>query len=230
MKKIIALAALAALSATASAAGNLFTDGSFEQLSSGSGWKIDTGPAGVLGDGWTVGLAPSTSTRGLPVGLEVRHSGVAGTAEDGIHFVELDGNQNDKISQTFATVANRSYEITFFYADRPDQSQAFLKGTPKKGNTPAVQGSGGFAYQVTGGEVNTYSGGLGTDWNEAVIDFVAKGTSTTFSIWAAGRSDSLGTSFDDFSAAAVVPEPATLGLFAAGLAVLGLSSRRRRQQ
>jgi len=228
MKKIIALAALAAISATASAAGNLFTDGSFESLSSGGGWTIDTGSAGVLGDGWTVGLAPKTASGGAPVGLEVRQSGVAGTAEDGKHFIELDGNQNDMISQSLKTVAGHEYQISFYVADRPDQSAAFLAT------------SGGYGYSIAstipgvpGGPYTLYSGAsdtgtFGTKWVEESFDFTAISTSTKFSIWATGTSDSLGTSFDNFQAVAV-PEPATLGLFAAGIAVLGLSARRRRQ-
>ena len=69
----------------------------------------------------------------------------------------------------------------------------------------------------------------GAQWHEAVIDFTAYSNLSVFSIAAAGVSDSYGTSFDNFSAVAV-PEPASLGLFAAGLAMLGLTARRRRQQ
>ncbi|MDP9124603.1 MAG: PEP-CTERM sorting domain-containing protein [Pseudomonadota bacterium] len=217
MKKIIALAALAALSATASAA-NLLTDGSFESITQAAGtWNVYKG---VNLPGWTVTKANGSATSH---GLEVRNNN-AGTAEDGHNFIELDGYENDKISQSFTTVVGKDYEITFFYADRPDVTSTFLQGTK------TVQGSGGFAYTLTGAPVTTYAGAFGAFWHEAVIDFTAASTSTTFSIWAVGKSDGYGTSFDDFSAAAVVPEPATLGLFAAGLAVLGLSSRRRRQQ
>ena len=215
MKKIIALAALAALSATASAAGNLFTDGSFESITQAPGsWNTYTSVPG-----WTVTKSDDTATTH---GLEIRNA-VVGTAEDGSNFIELDGYENDKISQSFTTVVGKAYEITFFYADRSDVTSAFLQGTK------TTKGSGGFAYTFTGAPVTTYAGAFGAFWHEAVIDFTATSTSTTFSIWAAGKSDGYGTSFDDFSAAAVVPEPATLGLFAAGLAVLGLSRRRRQQ-
>jgi hypothetical protein len=211
MKKIIALAALAVLSAGASAATNLFTNGSFEDASTAQApgaWSIVTGPTG-----WTV--SATGSTRGLPVGLEVRDA-VAGTAEDGANFIELDGNQNDKISQTFAVTSGKSYEISFWYADRSGVAAT----------------SEGFGYTVTGQSTTKLTGSFGTNWHEATIDFTAAAgqTSATFSIWALGSNDSFGTSFDNFSAVTVVPEPGTLGLFAAGLAVLGLSARRRRQQ
>jgi hypothetical protein len=210
MKKIIALATLAAISATASAA-NLISDGSFEALSSGGSWTINTAPT----DGWTVGLAPGTASGGAAVGLEVRQSGVVGTAEDGSKFIELDGNQNDMISQSFSTVKGTTYELSFWFADRADLTAAQSAKT------------GGFAYSIDGQTTTLKGFSFGTDWNQLVVDFVATGTKTSFSIWAQGTSDSFGTSFDNFSVTAV-PEPATLGLFAAGLAMLGLSSRRRR--
>ena len=211
MKKIIALAALAVLSAGASAATNLFSNGSFEDVSTAqasTNWSIVTGATG-----WTV--SATGSTRGLPVGLEVRND-VVGTAEDGNNFIELDGNQNDKISQSFGVTAGKSYEISFWYADRPGIAAS----------------SEGFGYTVTGQSTTKLLGSFGTNWHEAIIDFTAAPgqKSATFSIWALGTSDSVGTSFDNFSAVAVVPEPGTLGLFAAGLAVLGLSARRRKQQ
>lgn len=211
MKKIIALAALAALSASASASTNLFTNGSFEDASTAQtagNWSIVTPPTG-----WTV--VSAGKTRGLPVGLEVRN-GVAGTAENGNNFIELDGNQNDKISQTFGVTAGKSYEISFWFADRAG----------------VAAGSEGFAYSVTGQSTTTLAGSYGTNWHEVTIDFTAAAgqTSAKFSIWGVGTNDSLGTSFDNFSAVAAVPEPGTLGLFAAGLAVLGLSARRRKQQ
>jgi hypothetical protein len=218
MKKIIAMAALAAVSATASASTNLFADGSFEEISQvGSGtWAIVsqstlTGDEG--GHGWKVGAAPGV--KGAASGLEVR-DGVAGAAQDGVNFIELDGNENDMITQTLKTVVNQQYEISFYVEDRPDVANL----------------TGGYGYKIVSGAMNVSStsvGSFGTNWIKQTIDFTALASSTKFSIWAAGKSDSLGTSFDNFSATAV-PEPATLGLLAAGLAVLGLTSRRRRQQ
>jgi hypothetical protein len=208
MKKIIALAALAAISATASAAGNLFTDGSFESISQASGtWNTYTSVPG-----WVV-----TKANGMPTstGLEIRDN-IAGTAEDGHNFIELDGYENDMIKQSFATTIGKEYEISFWFEDRA-------------GVGP---GSQGFVATVkSGSALSTGFGAIGDNgaaWHLVTMDFTAGSTTSVFSIKATGKSDGVGTSFDNFQAAAI-PEPASLGLFAAGIAVLGLTSRRRRQ-
>jgi hypothetical protein len=208
MKKIIALAALAAVSATASAA-NLFVDGSFESISQAAGtWNTYTSVPG-----WAVTKANGSATS---TGLEVRNN-VAGTAEDGSNFIELDGYENDKITQSFATVVGKAYEISFWFADRAGVSalsQGFSAGVVS-GSTSASTAFGAV-------------GDNGAYWHLITMDFTANSTTSIFSIKGTGTSDGYGTSFDNFQAMAV-PEPATLGLFAAGLAVLGLSRRRRQQ-
>lgn len=208
MKKIIALAALAALSATASAA-NLFVDGSFESISQAAGtWNTYTSVPG-----WTVTKANGSATS---TGLEVRDN-IAGTAEDGKNFVELDGYENDKITQSLTTVVGQAYEISFWFQDR-----AGVAASSQGFSASVVSGlaSSGAAFGAVGDN--------GAYWHLITMDFVAASTTSIFSIKATGTSDSVGTSFDNFQASAV-PEPATLGLFAAGLAVLGLSRRRRQQ-
>jgi hypothetical protein len=209
MKKIIALAALAAISATASAAGNLFTDGSFESIAQANGtWNTYTSVPG-----WTVTTASGSSTSN---GLEVRNN-VAGTAQDGHNFIELDGYENDKIKQSFTTTIGKDYEISFWFADRAGVaagSEGFL-ATVVSGSSASAAGFGA-------------AGDNGTAWHLITMDFTAESTTSVFSIKATGTSDGYGTSFDNFQATAV-PEPASLGLFAAGMAVLGLTARRRRQ-
>jgi hypothetical protein len=209
MKKIIALAALAAVSAGASAA-NLLSDGSFESISQAAGtWNVYKG---VNLPGWTVTKANGTATAN---GLEVRNNNV-GTAEDGVNFIELDGYENDRITTGFATTIGKTYEVSFWYANREGVAAA----------------SEGFAATVLSGGVTSASlvGNAATSgWIEEKMYFTAGSALTFFTIAGTGTSDGFGTSFDNFSAVAV-PEPATLGLFAAGLAVLGMSARRRRQQ
>jgi hypothetical protein len=207
MKKIIALAALAAISATASAS-NLLSNGSFEDTAVASGtWNVFASVPG-----WTVTKANGSAT---PYGLEIRNNNV-GTAQDGVNFIELDGYENDKIQQSFSTVVGKDYEISFWFADRAG----------------VAAGSEGFSASVVSGASSTSTGfgavgDNGAAWHLITIDFTADSATSIFSIKGTGTSDGYGTSFDNFYAAAVVPEPATMGLFAAGLAVLGLSRRRR---
>jgi hypothetical protein len=209
MKKIIALAALAAISATASAAGNLFVDGSFESIIQAPGtWNTYTSVPG-----WVVTKANGAATS---TGLEIRDN-IAGTAQNGHNFIELDGYENDKINQSFSTTIGHDYEISFWFADRAGvaaSSEGFLASVVSGSNTSAA----GFGA----------AGDNGAAWHLITMDFTAASTTTVFSIKATGTSDGYGTSFDNFQAAAV-PEPASLGLFAAGVAVLGLTARRRRQ-
>jgi hypothetical protein len=207
MKKIIALAALAAISATASAA-NLINDGSFESITQAAGtWNTYNAVPG-----WIVTKANGTPSAN---GLEIRNN-VAGTAEDGHNFIELDGYENDRITTAFATTVGQKYEITFWYANR-DGVAASSEGFDAR----VVSGSLSPLYSLVG---NASTAG----WHKETIDFTAGSIFSFFTIKATGASDGYGTSFDNFSAVAV-PEPATLGLFAAGLAMLGLSARRRRQ-
>ena len=209
MKKIITLAALVAISATASAT-NLLVDGSFESIVQPAGtWNTYTSVPG-----WKITKANGTVTS---TGLEVRDN-VAGTAESGHNFIELDGYENDKISQSFATTIGKDYEVSFWFEDRAG----------------VAPGSLGFlATVVSGSDISATGFGAvgdnGAAWHLITMDFTAGSATTQFSIKATGTSDGYGTSFDNFQASAV-PEPASLGLFAAGIAVLGFTARRRRGQ
>lgn len=210
MKKMIALAALAALSAGASASTNLIADGSFESEVTAAGtYRFVTAPAA-----WTV-----TKTTGGSATLEVRNNAV-GAAEDGVNFIELDGNENDKISQTLSgLVIGQTYDVSFWFSDRTGVAAGSEGWSLKIGSDyTASQAGGGF---------NT-SGG--NQWQHFTGSFTATSTSDVFSLWGTGKSDSYGTSIDNISVTAAIPEPSTLGLFAAGLAALGLSARRRKQQ
>lgn len=200
MNKIIATAA-AALALCASAAHadtNLVSNGSFEanQLGSGS-WTVFANPVG-----WTTSGGS----------LELRNN-VAGSAQDGNMYAELDGYGNMAISQTLSTVVGQTYTLSFWFSDR----------------TGVAVDSNGISWSVgaLSGLVNGPYNGTGNNvWQQFTTTFTATSTSTVLSFAGAGTSDSLGSSLDNISVTAV-PEPATFGLMAAGLGLMGVVRRRR---
>jgi hypothetical protein len=215
-KKMISRAAAIALAFASGAAAasvaapsgpaNLVNNGSFElgdpsQVPGAGAWNLYDNPVG-----WTV-TGPS--------GLELRN-GVAGTAQDGNVFAELDSAGNVTISQTLDTVAGKTYDLSFWYSDRPGTGAA----------TNGMTFSAGSLSGTLDGHDNT---GSDNDWHLYTGQFVASQTGpTTLTFAAGGISDSYGESLDNIRVTAAVPEPATCALMASGLALLGLSRRRRR--
>lgn len=199
----VALAGLAACGAVGSAhaATNLITNGSFESISQKAGtWNIYSSLAG-----WQVGSN----------GVEIRNN-VDGAAFDGANFVELDTTKNSWISQSFATVAGQSYEVSFYYSPRmqvPLNSNDIIVSLNDVTKLTAV-GSGQHA--------------TGNVWKEYSFDFVASSASSKLTFAAGGVSNSFGGSLDKVSVTAV-PEPASWATMVAGLLGLGVIARRRRR-
>lgn len=198
MRKKVLAAALLASPLLAIASGNLIHNGSFEaDTQAGGSWSILSGLSG-----WSAG--------GL--GVELRN-GVSGSALDGSNFVELDTTGNSWISQTFASVAGQTYQLSFSYAQRPDHLGAASNGL--------AWSAGNVSNAAVGQDGNT-------GWTTVTAYFTATANSTTLSFSALGKSDSMGTSLDKVSVSAV-PEPESYALMLAGLAVVGLIARRRQR-
>jgi hypothetical protein len=176
MKKLIATAALLAVTAGAHAQ-NIVVDGGFESQTQAAGsWNVYSSLPG-----WnTVAGA----------GVEVRNQ-VAGNAFEGSNYIELDSYNNSAIAQTLATTAGGAYIVSFEYSARGGVSlasnpvQVFWNGTLL--DTVSLDGS-----NQNGNVWHQYSyavQALGKD----VLKFAASGTS-----------DGLGGSLDAVMAAGLV--------------------------
>ncbi|KQV54079.1 MULTISPECIES: PEP-CTERM sorting domain-containing protein [unclassified Duganella] len=180
---------------------DLITNGSFEKnpIAAGS-WTIKSGL-----DGWSVGSK----------GVEVRNN-VAGTAQDGGNFLELDSTGNSWISQTIDTIAGGEYNLSFFYAPRENTSAAT--------NGIDVLWNGNLLKHV---EQDNFTSK--TNWFKIELSMFAVGSLSNLSFKASGISDSIGGSLDNVSLTAAVPEPATIASLLLGLGMMGLTLRRRKQ-
>ena len=201
MRMLLLTAALVAPMA-AWADDNLLTNGSFEATAQANGsWNIYS-PI----PGWTANPA-----------VEIRDN-VAGKAQNGTNYAELDANVNGSITQSFATIAGAQYTLSFWYSNRTNTAVA----------TNGISfglGNGWIAAPALA--VNNSGDNL---WSQVSYNFIAGSGLTTLSFMATGNSDSYGTSLDNVSVTAAVPEPSTYALMFGGLAAVGFIARRRRQR
>lgn len=192
MKKIALLLVLAALPTLANA--NLVVNGSFEA------------------DAQTAGTWSILSLSGWTGSAELRNN-VAGTASDGVNFVELDTTGNSSMFQTFSGLSG-IYDLSFDYSARP--------GVDKASNPIQAWWNGTLLATVTGNGIGK------TDNNWLTLDFLVSGTGSDILTFAAvGTSDGLGGSLDNVILTAV-PEPETYGMMLVGLGLMGFVARRRR--
>jgi hypothetical protein len=204
MKSILATFIFATAATAASAAPiNMISNGSFETGGVKSGaWDVFKSY-----QGWTVG----------DMGVEVRNN-VAGAAEDGSNFIELDTTANSWISQSVATRDyGATYHLTFWYAPR--------EGTGKDTNGISVLWNDAVIQSMS----KDY-GNAANPWIKYDFLLTAYAPMSTLKFVATGSSDSLGGSLDNISLvreSAAVPEPATLGMMALGMVALAGIRRRK---
>lgn len=195
-------AALLASPLMALAGPTLLNNGSFESNTINNGsWTTLTGTNLT---GWTAGVA----------GIELRRN-VAGSALDGVNYVELDTTANSSISQIVATTIGQWYTLSFAYSNR--------SGVPVGSNGLgwSFGGSSGVAPALA------YNGSGNNQWSIFSTNVLATSASSTLTFSALGTSDRLGTSLDQVSLTAAVPEPSSYALMLAGLAAMGWVARRR---
>lgn len=191
MKRALSLLALIAAGSAALAApapsGNLIVNGSFEStvLKPGSWAQVSTL------SGWTWLAGPGT-------GFEVRNN-VAGQAQDGQNYIELDTNGNTTIGQYLDSLtAGAGYALSFWYAPREFQ--------PASTNGIQVFWNG-----VQLGDTLTGQGGSGNLWSQHQYRVTAQAGRNLLSFASVGTSDSVGGALDNVSLNRV-PEPGSLVL------------------
>jgi len=197
--KLLACSALCLSPALANA--NLIVNGDFENPAINSGtWTTFYGNSLP---GWTAGTH----------GIELRNS-VAGHANTGSQYVELDTNANSSMSQSFTTTANQSYTFSFAYSPRFD--------VPASSNGIAVYWDNTLIASITGNGI----GNNDNVWKMFSFNEIATSSTSSIEFAAIGTSDSYGGSLDTVSVTANVPESGPLALLTIGLIGLGFARRR----
>jgi choice-of-anchor C domain-containing protein len=185
-----------------------FTNGSFE-LSTAA-----TNP----GSGFTTLLNGSTAITGWTVGGDsIDYIGGYWQPEDGSRSVDLSGNANGSISQTFDTVLGQRYAVSFFLAGNPDGGPAAKVAITSATGGPVQSDT----FTVSGSDSRASMG-----WQAYTYNFTAASTSTTLS-FASATGTAYGPALDNVSVLGV-PEPATWAMMLMGFGGLGAVLRHRR--
>lgn len=209
---------------------NLIQNGSFESPAINNGtWTVVPGKNYLSADNTKNATKYMLNwDTDLTSGVEVRRN-VAGVAQDGLNFIELDshfgnfnnatfdnnGTTNSWISQTVNTSLGQVYHLSYWYSPRAgsqsgnNQINVFWDGVKLGGGTFTNSGSG-------------------SGWNEYKFDVVGNGNSGTLKFADAGTANTYGASLDNVSLVAAVPEPETYALMMAGLGAVAFMARRRR--
>jgi len=207
----LSIALMALCLSGAGHAASLIVNGSFEgTLQNRNTWNVYTSIPG-----WTTTFGP---------GIEIRNN-VAGAAQDGVNFVELDSHPlpgNSGMAQTFnspGTLLN----ISYWYAARPGTTAA-TNGIEIWLNSVNIgklfdKGDSGLGTSVTAWTLYsaTVDGLLGAN----TIEFKAVGTANTL--------DNVSVTAQTLSPATIpTPLPAPFALMASGLAAMAVWRRRAR--
>lgn len=189
-------AATLAFAALGANAANLVTNGSFEaNVQANRTWAIYPNLTG-----WT-GMS----------NIELRNN-VAGTAQDGVNFVELDTTRNMSMKQTITGTG--LFQLSFWYSARPHRA--------------AGDNTLGFSFGSLSGTVLGTTAGTNANVWQHYTGLVNLSGPTDLIFSALGRSNSYGGSLDNVSVTSAVPEPETYALLLAGLGLVGAIARRRK--
>lgn len=205
MRRIALAAAICGLLGTGNlATAGLITNGGFEAP------VISSGTYSIFGSipGWTTSFGP---------GIEIQNN-IAGTPYEGSQLVELDSDANSGMYQDIATVAGKTYKLSFAYSPRA--------GVGADSNGIDLWWDGGFVANITASGI----GNPDTVWSLHSYDLVASSALTRIEFGATGISESLGGYLDAVSVCpTAVPEPSSLVLSGVG-GVFGLGYLRSRRR
>ena len=199
---IAAAAAVLLLPTTAHAAA--FVNGGFESGTTSNPFTTVTGENSTTITGWTV-----------PAGSSVDYIGNYWQAQEGARSVDLNGNAQGGIQQTFDTVINQMYTVSFWLAGNPDGAPTIKDVLVGATGTAAQL----FSFDSTGA---THAN---MGWKNYTYNFTATSASTTLS-FASQNATAYGAVLDNVSVSAV-PEPATWAMMLFGFALVGGAMRRR---
>lgn len=208
---LMTTACLLFASATAANAA-AFTNGDFEK-------GIDLPPNGFA----TVMGGDSTSIKGWTViGNSVDYVDGYWQAGSGERSIDLNGVGAGGLTQTFDVVKGTEYIVSFLLSGNPDGGNItqFLKSSVQSGANSSIAV---FAWPSSAANTRT-----NMDWTEVFFTFTAGSNSAKLTFESFFTSGFFGAAIDNVSVVAV-PLPMALPLFGAGLAALGLVSRRRKQ-
>lgn len=155
MKILIGLVAASALLPAVGHSANMLANGSFETVDPGFKEQFLTISAGEDKlPGWTVDSG------------SIDHIGNYWQADDGTKSLDMDGNAVGAISQSFATVAGITYQVSFAMAGNPDG------GGIKKLQVSADGQSADFTFDSTGKSA-TNMGWVTNGWSFVADDSTA---------------------------------------------------------
>ena len=206
---VVAISLFATVS-SATAAVNLIQNGSFE-----AGTYIDDGPGFQnlsAGDpsitNWTIG------------GHSIDWIGSYWQPGDGIHSLDLSGLALGSVSQSFATVAGGTYQVSFLMSGNPD-------GGPNPKTLDVNVAGGDFFFNPASGPNHA-----NMNWTPGSFFFVANSPTTTITFASTTCADggnfpcAFGPALDNVSVSAV-PEASTWLMMLLGFAGIGFAAYRR---
>ena len=217
--KIVVAAALL-VSASAANATNIIMNGGFEspQISDSC---CTTAPGSGTVAPWTVGSGNVNVVNGT------YGSANGNLAKEGNQYLDLIGEGGaGSISQSFSTVLNQVYTLTFSYSHN-------IFGGSSDGAPPfsADFSVGNSNNQLLHGSV-THSSGTNTNlgWQTFTGSFVGTGAPETLNFTNTSPTTGNAGIFLDAISVSAAPEPATWMMMIGGFGVAGVAMRRRRRE